>query len=257
MNVLFAVLIVVGLFGGMFLMLELGLRIGRRRPGRALQKAGSGLAPVDTAVFGLMGLLIAFTFSGAAERFDVRRRLIAEETNAISTAYQRLDLLPASAQPKLREHLRKYLDARLAFFQKLPDLRAAGIEWAKANALQSEIWSEAVAAFNEATSPATPMLVLPAVNSMIDITVTRTMALLTHPPTIIFVMLAVLAFVSSCLAGYEMGTSGASSWVHRLSFTILIAVSIYITLDIEFPRAGLIRVHEADQVMFQLRERMK
>src|SRR5262245_40593984 len=157
MNVLFAELVVVGLFCVMCLMRDVGLRIGRRRRDRSVPKPGGSLAPVDTAVFGLMGLLIAFTFSGAAERFDVRRRLIAEETNAIGTAYQRLDLLPASAQPKLREQLRKYLDARLAFFQKLPDLRAAGIEFAKANALQNEIWSEAVAACNEATSPATPM----------------------------------------------------------------------------------------------------
>jgi hypothetical protein len=58
-----------------------------------------------------MGLLIAFTFSGAASRFDTRRQLVVEEANAIGTAYLRLDLLPASAQSALRESFRRYLEA--------------------------------------------------------------------------------------------------------------------------------------------------
>jgi hypothetical protein len=58
---------------------------------------------VEGAVFGLMGLLLAFTFSGAASRFEVRRQLIVQETNAIGTAYLRLDLLPPGDQPKMRE----------------------------------------------------------------------------------------------------------------------------------------------------------
>jgi len=51
----------------------------------------------------LLGLLLAFTFSGASSRFDARRHLIIEETNAIGTAYLRLGMLPAAAQPALRE----------------------------------------------------------------------------------------------------------------------------------------------------------
>ena len=58
---------------------------------------GSGAA--EAAVFGLLGLLIAFTFSGAASRFEDRRHLITEEANAIGTAYLRIDLLPGDAQP--------------------------------------------------------------------------------------------------------------------------------------------------------------
>ncbi len=62
----------------------------------------AGIGAVEGAVFGLVGLLIAFTFSGAGTRFDTRRQLVVEETNAIGTAYLRLDLLPAALQPALR-----------------------------------------------------------------------------------------------------------------------------------------------------------
>jgi hypothetical protein len=48
-----------------------------------------------------MGLMIAFTFSGAASRFDSRRQLIVEEANKIGTAYLRIELLPASLEATL------------------------------------------------------------------------------------------------------------------------------------------------------------
>jgi len=67
-------------------------------------KSGSGA--IEGAVFGLMGLLIAFTFFGAAARFDTRRAMVIEEANNIGTAWLRLDLLPVSAQPPLREKFR-------------------------------------------------------------------------------------------------------------------------------------------------------
>ena len=71
---------------------------GRRRRGRPR----AGVGAVEGAVYGLLGLLIAFTFSGAGLRFDHRRSLVVEEANAIGTAYLRIDLLPEDAQPALR-----------------------------------------------------------------------------------------------------------------------------------------------------------
>ena len=91
-----------------------------------------GESAAEGAIFALLGLLVAFTFSGAASRFDARRQLIVEETNDIGTAYLRLRLLPLSAQPALREQFRQYVDARLAFYRKLKDMPAAMAEHVKA-----------------------------------------------------------------------------------------------------------------------------
>src|SRR5512136_2423342 len=86
----------------MLLMIEMGRRAGLRRLAQDPAKGTAGLGAVEGAVFALFGLLIAFTFSGGASRFDSKRQLIAEEANDIGTAYLRLDLLPATAQPALR-----------------------------------------------------------------------------------------------------------------------------------------------------------
>jgi len=103
---IFASLLAVGLFLGMLILAEVGRRIGMRRLAQDPEGAEAGVGVVDGAVIALVGLLIAFTFSGAAARFDTRRQLIVEETNDIGTAYLRLDMLPVDAQPALREKFR-------------------------------------------------------------------------------------------------------------------------------------------------------
>src|SRR5215467_1324375 len=246
-----------GLFLGMLLFLEIGRRAGLRRIKEDSGAAGEGVGAVDGAVFALLGLLIAFTFSGASSRFDTRRQLIVEETNDIGTAYLRLDLLPADAQPALRESFRRYLDARIEAYQKLPDIAAAKVSLAKANELQGQIWRQAVAASQaKGAPPAAPILLLAALNAMIDITTTRTMASQMHPPVVVFVMLFGLALAASLLAGFGMTGSKLRSWFHMLGFALVMAIAIYVILDLEYPRLGLIRVDAFDQALIDLRESM-
>src|SRR5215469_723984 len=250
-------LFTLGLFLGMLLFLEIGRRASLRRLREDSGAAGEGVGAVDGAVFALLGLLIAFTFSGASSRFDTRRQLIVEETNHIGTAYLRIDLLPAEAQPALRESFRRYLDARIEVYQKLPDIAAAKESLAKANGLQSQIWRQAVAASRaQGAPPAAPILLLPALNAMIDITTTRTMATQMHPPTVVFVMLFGLALAASLLAGFGMTGGKVRSWFHMLGFALVMAIAIYVILDLEYPRLGLIRVDAFDQALIDLRESM-
>jgi hypothetical protein len=251
-------LLALGLFVGMVLLLELGRRIGVRRIANDPEGAQAGTGAVDGAVFALLGLLIAFTFAGAATRFDERRNLIVQETNDIGTAYLRLDLLPASAQPALRDLFRRYVDSRLEVYRKLPDIEAARAELVRSNQLQGEIWSQAVAAGRMTEAPpAANMLLLPALNQMIDITTTRTMAAQVHPPLVIFVLLFGLALVAALLAGYGMAGGKTRSWIHMIGFAATMALAVNIIIDIEYPRLGLIRVEAFDQALVELRASMK
>lgn len=252
-----AFLIGFALFVGMLLLMEVGRRIGLRQKKVDPEGALSGTGAVDSSVLALLGLLVAFTFSGAASRFDARRQLIVEETNAIGTAYLRLDLLPASTQPPLRDLFRRYVESRIATYRKLPDLEAADEELARSKALQGEIWSQAVAAGNMEGVPTTAsMLLLPALNNMIDITTTRTMAGKMHPPSVIFAMLFALALVSALLAGYGMAGRKSRSRLHVLGLAAVTGIAVYVICDLEFPRAGLIRVDAFDQALVDLRRSM-
>jgi hypothetical protein len=246
-----------GLFLGMVLLLETGRGIGSRRLTRDPEGAREGLGVVEGAVFSLLGLLIAFTFSGAATRFEGRRHLIVEEANNIGTAWQRIDLLPATAQPALRELFRRYLDSRLDSYRKVQDPSAAAAELARSLQLQGAIWTNTVAACHEAGSSPLHAMLLSALNPMFDVTTTRTEAMKNHPPLIIFVMIGVLSLVASLLAGYGMAGGKSRSSIHYLGFAAITALIIYVIVDIEYPRFGWIRVDAADRVLIELRESMK
>lgn len=252
-----ALLSSVGLFIAVLLVFEIGWRLGSRLlPESKSDKTYSGL--LDGAIFALLGLLIAFTFSGAASRFDHRRDLVMEEGNAIGTAYLRLDLLPVESQPALRALFRQYLDARLDVFQKLPDLEASEAALARANALQGQIWPLAVKACQASGSVSTTTLLLTALNQMFDIANLRTTtARVMHPPTIIFMMLFGLALISALLAGYEMPDIRGRNWIHVLVFAAIIASTAYVILDLEYPRSGLIRIGAVDRVFLDLRKNME
>lgn len=198
---------------------------------------------------------MAFTFGGGAERLNARRQLIVSEANAIGTAYLRIDLLPASEQPPLRELFRKYVDGRLATYRMLPDIRAAEAELGRSAKLQGEIWSRGVAGCGGTVPCAT--LLLPALNEMIDIVTTRTVAARTHTPTLIYGLLSLLALGCSLIGGYGMAGSKTKGRLYVLGFTMITVLTVYVILDIEFPRRGLIRLDEWDRLLVDVRESMK
>lgn len=251
------ILVAVSLFLGMLLFQEIGRRIGicqiaKNPEERNLESSGT----TEAAIFALFGLLVAFTFSGAASRFDDQRHLIAEETNAIGTAYLRLDLVSADARSALQGLFNQYLDARLEFYKKLPDTESAQVEWNKSMSLQNAIWTRAVEACQAQANPSVCVVLLPALNEMIDITTTRKMSTLMHPPIIIFILLFVFAIGCSFVGGCGMARSNQRRWVHNSVFAAMVAITVYVIIDIEYPRSGIIRVDTADQVLIELRSSM-
>lgn len=245
----------VGLFIGMMLIIEWGRHVGAQQRARIMAGGASGVSAVEAAIFALLGLLIAFTFQGASARFEARRALIVQEANNIGTAWLRIDLLPAGVQPGMRALFRQYLDSRLESYRRLPDLPASLAELSHTVQLQNEIWKIAVASQKEGSQVVVGFL--PPLNAMFDIVTTRTMAGQTHPPVVVFVMLALMAYMAAFLAGHGMSGSQTRSWIHSFGFAATLAVTVYVIVDMEYPRLGLIRVDSFDQVLVELRQSMQ
>lgn len=225
------------LFAAVIIAMEIGRRYGRGSE----DTPGSGA--VNGAIFAILGLILALSFSGAAARFDQRRDLIVQEANAIGTAYLRIDLLPADAQPALRAAFKRYVDARIAAYANIADDVAFRAGLKRANAISQGIWNDAIAAGKRPDAvPAANILLLPALNEMIDLTATRAFMTLMHPPAVIRYMLVGLALVAALLAGIGFGAARRQVWVHELAFAVIMTLTIFITIDLEYPRAGFIRV---------------
>lgn len=251
------ILFVFVLLAGTWLMVAIGRWYGARQLANDPEISKSGTGVVDGAVFGLMGLLLGFTFSHAASSFDTRRELVVEEANCIGTAWLRLDLLPKANQPALRDDFRKYVDSRISAFRKVPDMEAVNMELTRGAALQQKIWTQATETCNELNTPHVSMLLLPAINQMFDIANTRTQGAKMHPPVLIYGMLLVLVLSGSLLAGHGMGLERVRSWLHALLFVAVTSIAIFVIFDFEHPRIGLIRIDTIDQVLVELQESLK
>jgi hypothetical protein len=246
-----------GLLVGMLLLFEAGRRIGLLRLARDPEGVARGSGAVEASVFGLLGLLLAFTFSGAASRFEQRRHLIAEEANAISTAYLRVALLPAETQPALRSLFTRYLDTRAETYRNAADREFTAARLADAAALQDQIWTLAVSASRRPdASPQAAMQLIAALNAMFDIVTTRAVAQQDHPPLVIFVLLAALSLISALLAGYVMCATVLRSWFYMIIVATTMSITFYVILDLEYPRVGMLRIDSADQTLIELRKTM-
>lgn len=250
-------LLAVGVFVGMVGCLDVGYRLGTRMLERQGDAALEGTGAIEAAVFGFFALLLAFSFSGATSRLDDRRQLIIEETNAIGTAYLRVDLLESSDQPEMRRLFREYLDTRLRVYEKLHDEEAAMQELAQAAKLQQAIWSRSVAATTQFATDREAELLLPAINAMIDVTTARTIALHTHLPTLVAALLILIALLTGLIAGYALAPRKHRSWVHSLLYAGVVAATIYVVFDIEHPRVGLVRLDAADKALSELRDSIR
>lgn len=254
---LILVLVCLALLIAMALSAEAGRRIGLARLVRDPGGLAKGIGAAEGALFGLFGLLLAFTFSGAAERFEARRDLITQEANMIGTAWLRLDLLPADAQPPLRDLFRRYLDTRIDTYGNAAAEAVAMDGFAQSTQLQSRIWSGAIAVTQRPDVPShVTKLLMPALNDMIDITTTRKVAVRKHPPPVVYLLLFMLALVGALLVGYNGADNRGRSLLHSSLYCVVIALAIYVILDLEYPRLGLIRIDSADAVLVDLRRSM-
>lgn len=229
-----------GIFLILWAALEAGRVIARRNMAGASEVTGGA---IDAAVFALLGLLVAFTFSGAASRFDHRRELIVQEANAIGTAWLRIDTLSSDAQPAMREGFRSYIESRTAAYAVVADDAAFRAALERSGQLQRQLWQQAIEAGRSPDAlPDAHKLLLPALNDMIDITTTRAMATEMHPPAAIYAMLFALVLVASVLAGYSIGGNRSRGWMHMAAYAATMAITITVIIDMEFPRMGAITI---------------
>jgi hypothetical protein len=250
-----------------FFITSLGLlNYGRRLGLRYLRRQGlddmTGLSPIEGAVFALIGLLLAFTISGALQRFDERRQLVVQEANAISTAYDRLGLFEGAADD-LRSKLRNYTKARIDLYQSPHDFSFwqtselwSGTQQAKILELKDRLWEAVLAACPQSNFRPACTQALPTLANAFEVARLRLGAAEKHPPQIVYAMLFGLGLGGSLLAGFGMAAARARSWMHMIVFVSTLAITLYVVTDMEFPRLGLIRVESFDHFLVDVYDRM-
>lgn len=195
---------------------------------------------IEGAVFALMGLLIAFSFASAKAKLDLRRVLVVQEENAIEAARLRIKLVPSNLQSEMMNYFNQYLDKRQKIYLKLPDVKSAKQDFEAVKDIQNKIWGLGIQACHESKEYSVCMLVLPSLNTMFEVTKTRYAYALINPPLILPFFLICIALLSSLLAGYKISGRSKGRFLFAVSYSTVVATTIYIIIDMEYPRYGLI-----------------
>lgn len=251
------VLLLVGLFVLLSALVETGRWLRRRAVRRTPTLEAKGFGTIEAAIFSLLGLLLAFSFTHAASRFDDRRELAVSEANALGTAYLRLDLTPPPVRDELKARFRDYVDARIAGYRALPDAAVATRHFDHATDLQRPIWTLALDGSAQVVDSRAAILVLPALNTCFDIANSRTAAFFIHPPPVVFGLLLALSMFCAVLTGWSMGETPLRSRLHAFGFVLSLGLTLYLTVDMELPRYGLVTVARFDSVLVDARARME
>ena len=209
-----------------------------------------GIAGVEAAAFGLMGLMIAFTFSGAASRFETRREQIVQEANAIGTTYLRAGLVPEPQRGEIRSLLREYVQLRI----DASSFRGFASALERSDRVQQELWARAVSLGAAPSVPITTGLFIQSLNETIDLHAARLAALRNRIPGPIWTMLFFVAFLGLVMLGYHAGVSGARSRPVTLALILSFAAVMVLIADLDRPGQGLFRVNQ--QAMLDLQEQI-
>ncbi len=248
-------LIALALFTLLLVASEIGFRRGRAVGSDLTEASKSQLSSLQGAMMGLLALLLGFSFALAESRFETRRHLVVEESNAIGTTYLRSQMLPEPYRTELAKLLGEYIDARLEFFQAGVDEGRLKGAIEKSEKVQRQLWSEALALAEKDPSPVPTGLFIAPLNDVIDLHAERDAARQNHVPEIALWLLAAAAIGSMGLAGYGGGVSGRRNLAHMITVALVISFVILVIIDLDRPRRGLIQISQ--QRMIALRQSLK
>jgi len=250
-----AVLIAITLLAAMLLGAELGYRLGRRGHQAHNELTRTQIISIQAATLGLLALLLGFTFSMALSRFEYRKQMVVQESNAIGTAALRSQFLPVSRHEEVNKLFRRYVEIRLESVlhtvQGSSDRKQLDLE---IRTIQRQLWRIASEAA-EAEPRSIPLgMFTHAINEVIDIKSKRDIAVANHVPESVLVFLFAFAVLAAVALGYGNGLAGGRIVSLTAAYCVIVGLVIMLIIDLDHPQQGLARTSQ--QSMIELQEIM-
>lgn len=248
-----SIVITVILFILIMIVNEFGFRIGRFVQASTDAEIKSLTGSIQASILGLLALLLGFTFSMSMQRYDSRSLALISEANSIGTVLLRVQLLPSQFQSDAEHLLHKYIDLRIELGKLDLTKREKRSEYnQKIARLQSELWNLAVASTLEDPRPVTTGAFMTSLNELIDSQGKRSALLQMHVPEVVMILLFIVFVVSGGILGYSSGLSGRRVVAPTFIVSFLIAMIVFIIIDLDRPRRGLIQIDQTSIQILQL-----
>ena len=245
----------IALFFLIFLINVLGFNYRRRQFRKDPSRPPEGLGPIESSLLGLMALMLSFTFSMASTKFEGRRKVITEEANSIGMAILRCDLYPDSMRQAFHRDYAEYLNARIAYYEAGEDEEKIQATLKKAEHYSYNIWKRTADYSHDLDHRVSTAEAVPAINAMIDIVIAREVSRFATVPPIILIVLVVLILIGSFLVGY--GHKGRRNYVLITGYALMTTIALYVILELDRPRKGLLNLDREEHMIVELRELLK
>jgi hypothetical protein len=231
-------LVALGLIAGVVTAHEIGFWLGSLARS-ADEPFDRQVALVRTSTAALVAFLIGFAFSGAASRFIDRLDIIVKEANALGTAYLRADTIAEPQRSELKAALKEYTADRVTLLSRDGRDQIKRL-LARVGGLHRRMWRSAI----EATQDDAPlrMLVLPPINEVIDLHSIHLAMARRHLPIPIMTVLLGTAAIGVGIIGFGNGRAGRRFLVLDSVYGVVLAVALWMIIDLDYPGIGIIRL---------------
>jgi len=188
----------------------------------------------------LLSLLLGFAMAMSLSRFDERKKLVSDEAGAIGTAYLRAEMQAEPVRSKAPALLREYLGTRIAVFGNVTinvDKQGAA---ELSRQIQDALWRDAVTASQQNPTPISALYVQ-SLNNVFDVDGARAEWVLNRVPVDIWILLSVLAIMTSVVVGYGQRHR---SWMATFVPVLMVAIAVSLIADLDTPTTGFIQVSQ-------------
>lgn len=220
---------------------EIGYRAGFRKKDLA-ESDRSLMSGTGAAMLGLLGLLLGFTLAMAIGRWDERRVIIIDESNAIGTLSLRAGFLEEPDRSELRDALQEYIDARVVLGGSRDDLETLQAARLKSEGLHARIWSVVERANSPNLSTAELSSLITAANELIDIHEKRIASIFNYLPVSLLLLLVTVAAVAIGFLAWSFGAAAHGGRKAMVMLGLLIAAVLLLIMDVNRPQRGMISV---------------
>ena len=246
-----SITIAVSVFCLMILFFYIGIKFRKIREKRHHELEEKSIGALEGSLLGLLALLLSFTFSMSSSRHDKRLNIIVEEANDIGTAILRADLYPDSIRSAFRKDFKAYLQTRIDFFEAGRDFPKIMKTLERSSAIQQSLWNRAAFYGRDKENFHRSSQMIPALNAMIDIVTTRNAGNIAKVPELILYLLFLLCWIAAFMLGYSVGKK--PDWIVMVCFAATIVMTIYLILDLDRPRRGIITMKDMNMEIVNLR----
>jgi hypothetical protein len=221
---------------------EIGHRWGEYAHRRSEDEKESPVGVISGTILALLAFMMAFTFGIVSDRYDARKALVRDQSNAIGTAYLRADFLAEPGQQTSKELYLEIVNASI-LAAEANSVAIAQEMVQRGNEINAQLWDIAVVNGRLDMNSDIGALYVEALNESIDIMANRvTLGIHARVPGPIWIMLGLLLILAMVGIGYQTGIAASRrSWAAvMLAVSFTIVISLILILD--RPENGILTV---------------